>query len=187
MYANSVPNESPVVRISVRVSSTSLVVPTRVNPTLRAIPNMMLVELPMNTSPWAPTYSASSDVLIVLVAVIERLQDDASSPSTVTLAPTVRSTLLSRSSMMASPIPVTVSTLGPSLVWVSTLFSLFQTAPVDCDLVMTVPDVHSVLDFVPGGSRSTMSSISGPAVIKLLPVGSEPSTIPFRAAPSFHL
>ena len=170
---------------SCMVSSTSLIF-LRVSPTLRAIPNMILVDVPMNTSPCAPTYSASSDVLIALVAVIERLHVDASSPSTETLAPTVRSTLLSIFSSRATPIPVTVTAAAPSLDLVSTLFSLFHTPPSECETEVTVPDVHSVLDFVPGGSRSTMSSMSGPAVTKLLPVGRAPRTIPLIGAPLFQ-
>ena len=178
MYANSVANDSPVVTISLSVRSTSSVLPIRVSPTLRAIPNITLVELPMNTSPWAPTYSISSDVLIALVTVTERLHEEASSPSTVTLAPTVRSKVLLSSSMRATPIPVTVEADTPSLVLVSSSLLLLHTLAVVCDSVVTVPVVHSVFDFDPGGSRSTMSIRSGPAVTKLLPVGSEPRMIP---------
>ena len=167
-------------------SRTMWIVPSasRLKSTLRALPNMMLVDCPMNTSPCAPTYSGSLDVekawvMVVVVSIFVEL-----SPSLSILAPISRSSLASSTVMSPTPgVPAMISVWSPKRCLNETDAFSVKVVPLTCDEVVMLPVLHSACEFVPGGSRRIISNLSGPAVMKLLPVARVPRIIPFMPLP----
>ena len=145
--------------------------------TSRALPKTRLFEVPTNTSPFAPTYSGSADVAMLLVVVIWWLQVLALSMFVVTFTPTSKLNTDFASFSSATANPIEVVSVGPNFQCNIASVSDVVTEPLLFEYEEIEPEVHSALESEPGGSRRIISTISGPAVTKLLPVGIEPSTI----------
>ena len=170
-------NLSPVVLIVFAPSSNFSVCSFLVMPSLMAEPNTRFLDCPTKTSPTAPTYSGESLVEISsvrVVSVVHALVVTNSRRNSNPREP-VASTLAS--SILARPTPLEITTFcPPSTSKTSLSFSVNVTFNVLLE-VWVVPCFHHAFDAEPGGSRSTISTSSGPSVMKSLPRGSEPKTI----------
>ena len=77
----------------------------------------MLVDVPMNTSPLAPTYFGSEEVDILRSMVVDLVHDDEFSPFDVSLAATVLSFCYFSSLLIEKPTPCNeIAILKPSFI-----------------------------------------------------------------------
>ena len=86
-------------------------------------------------------------------------------------APTSRSSQASVSSISIMPAPMPMTLWKPNLCLNEAAKFSVKVEPSTLLIVFDDPVFHSVNELVPGGSRNTMLTFSGPAVTKLLPVG----------------